>query len=206
MSNVHPELLSLVRAQLQEGERLAWAMSPEPIAALEPSERGKSKSKWEGITILGGGYATLGAGAMALRSGSFRWLLVPLALFVIGGVALALTFWRKLRKRRTLEATVYVVTTRRALVVQAYPDLSVQAHPLDTFSDVTLVNEDGDFASLAFVSKSGAPGIVFIGIPEPQRARKQILRVLQDPGATDREIAASEAYLTAMRQLTRSVR
>ena len=61
-----PALLIALRAQLAEGERLAWAGSPER-AAFEPRDEGVGKL--DALMILGGGYATIGSLVMVSNHG-----------------------------------------------------------------------------------------------------------------------------------------
>jgi hypothetical protein len=206
MPVVSPELLAVVRAQRKEDERIAWAMCPDP-EAFAPSEKSSKRAKrWDATAILGGGYAGLAAGAMTIRSGDFRWLLIPLALFLLVMGAYAVVWWRRARERRTIEGTVYVLTTRRAMILQTYPAVRFREISIDSIADVALTNQQYELADLEFTAKtSGAPLMVFRGVSEPERARKQIMKVLGDPGAADREIANSEAYLQAMHKFARSV-
>jgi hypothetical protein len=201
MSTVSPHLLAFARAQLTEAERIAWAMCPEP-AACPPKARRKGLGA---VVILGGGYATLGAIWTALRSGNWLWLTVPLGLLLLGALAYLVVRRLEARRIRTLEGTVYVLTTRRALVVNTYPALSVQTLSIASISDVTLSDARGPFADLSLSSAPGLASMVFRGIFEPEQARTQLLRVVRDPSGTDRQIADSERYLMAMRQFTRSV-
>ena len=143
---------------------------------------------------------------MALRSADFRWLLIPVAMLLVVVAAYGVSWWRRARERRTLEGTVYVLTTRRALTLHTYPALRVQEVPLDTIADVAVTSRQQDLGDVSFSAKSSAaPLLVFRGVFEPERARKQMLKVLGDPGAADREIANSEAYLQAMHKFARSV-
>ncbi|HKU41637.1 MAG TPA: hypothetical protein VJR89_25945, partial [Polyangiales bacterium] len=175
-----PALLDTLRAQLAAGERLAWAASPEP-AAFE----GRREKTWDAAVILGGGYATIGACVMALRTEHWWWLSVPLALFAAYGVVR----WIKARTRRRRAGTAYAVTTRRALIVHTYPALAVHAVPIQTLADVTLRDPRKAFADLGLRTAAGADALVFRGILEPERARNQLLRVIRDPQAAEQEIA-----------------
>jgi hypothetical protein len=206
MPVVSPELLAVVRAQRKQDERIAWAMCPDP-EAFAPSEKSLKRSKrWDAVAILGGGYAALAAGAMTIRSGDFRWLLIPLALFLLIMSAYAVVWWRRARDQRAIEGTVYVLTTRRAMTVHAYPKVNVQEIPIEPIADVVITPMPYELADLTFTAKeSGAPLMVFRGVSEADRARKQIMKVLGDPHAADREIANSEAYLQAMHKFARSV-
>jgi hypothetical protein len=199
MSNVSPALHALVRAQLKQGERLAWAMCPEP-AAFAPEARRKGLTA---AVVLGGGYAMLGAIVMAVRSGSWLWWTVPLSLVLLGGLAYFVIQRLEARRRRIVEGTVYVLTTRRALIVKTYPALSVMALSIEAISDITLSDPRHQLADLGLSSASGRAAMVFRGVVEPEQARTQLLRVIRDPAGMDREIAASERYLLAMRQLAR---
>src|SRR4051794_35640672 len=112
-----PQLIAALRAQLAPGERLAWAACPEP-AAFEPTTAGAEK--WEGVTILGGGYARLGACVAALCTGQWRWLSVPIALLVFGVLGYFVASRIKARARKAVAGTVYALTTRRALIMHTY--------------------------------------------------------------------------------------
>lgn len=206
MPVVSPELLAVVRAQRKEDERIAWAMCPDP-EAFAPSEKSLKRAKrWDATAILGGGYTALAAGAMTLRSGDFRWLFIPAALLLIVVVAYGIAWWRRARERSAIEGTVYVLTTRRALTLHTYPKLQVQEFALDAIADVVVTSQQHDLGEVSFLSKStAAPLMVFRGVYEPERARKQMLKVLGDPGAAAREIANSEAYMQAMHKFARSV-
>lgn len=206
MPVVSPELLSVVRAQRKEDERIAWAMCPDP-EVFAPSEKTQKRAKrWDATAILGGGYAALGAGAMTIRSGDFRWLLIPVAVLLVVVVAYGVAWWRRARRQRAIEGIVYVVTTRRALTLHTYPAVQVQDAPLDTIADISVSNPLYELGDLVFTDKaSGAASMVFRGVYEPERAQKQIMKVLGDPGRADRELANSEAYLQAMHKFARSV-
>lgn len=197
MSNVSPELLGAVRGQLTQGERLAWAMCPEP-AAFEPKKRRRG---WDAAVILGGGYATIGAIVMTVRSGHWLWLTLPLPLLLLGGLAYGVARWRRARKRLTVEGTVYVCTTRRALIVNTYPAVSVQALPIASIADIALSNQRRGLGDLSLGSAEGAANMVFRGVFDPELSRTQLLRVIRDPEGTDRQIAASEQYRIAMSRL-----
>jgi hypothetical protein len=197
-----PQLLAAVRAQLAAGERLTWAACPE-LLAFEPKAR--SKGKWDAAVILGGGYATLAACVMALRSGKWLWLCVPIALLLIGALAYFVASRIKARARRVVTGTVYALTTQRGLIMHTYPALTVRALPIHAIAAVRVINRHAraDLADLSL--DEGDPdsthAFVFRGVAEPESARSQLLRVIRDPEATERELAASEAYAMAMRQL-----
>lgn len=193
-----PELIAALRAQMAPDERLAWAASPEP-AAFPRKLRGAGKR--DAIAILGGGYATIGAVVMVLKTGHWLWLSVPLSLFACGVVWFLAVRWIQARVRKTRAGTAYALTTRRALILQTYPRRAVQALPLAELTDVTLHDARGAFADLCLSTASSSAGIVFAGVAEPEKARKQLLRVIRDPQGTEREIAEAEAYSMAMSRL-----
>jgi hypothetical protein len=198
---VSPALLDALRAQLTGGERLAWAASPEPLA-FERKTRGPGT--WDGVAILGGGYVTLGSGVAALITGHWLWLAGPVSVFVLSALGYFAASRAKARARSSLAGTVYGLTTRRALIVRTYPVFAVQEFPIHAITDVTLLDPRGDFADLC-LRASAADGLRFRGLSEPERARAQLTRVIGDPQAAEREIAASEAYSMAMHQLARPV-
>jgi hypothetical protein len=189
-----PQLLDALRAQLAAGERLAWAVCPEP-SAFERTTRGADR--WEAAAIVGGGYAILAAAVIAL-TGHWRWLSVPISLVLIGLLTLSVTGWLKQRARKSVAGTVYGLTTRRALIMQTYPALALQVMPIDAIGDITLVGKRADFGDLRL---GHSPGLVFRGVLEPERARSLLMRVVSDPPATEQELAAAEAYSIAMHQL-----
>lgn len=200
MSTVSPELLPIVRAQLREGERLAWATSPEPAAFVPKARR---KGIWDAVAILGGGYAAIGSGVMAFRHGQWLWMLLPLTLLLLGVFVYLAVERIKARERRRLEGTVYALTTQRALLVRSYPSLTVQAIGIADITDVLVEAARPPFADLIVTTSSESTGLAFRGIFEPESARTQMLRVIADPGAAEQQIAASERYMMAMRQLAR---
>lgn len=200
MSTVSPELLPIVRAQLREGERLAWGMSPEP-AAFAPKAR--RKGIWDAVAILGGGYAAIGSGVMAFRHGQWLWMLLPLTLLLAGVLVYFAVERIKARERRRIEGTVYALTTRRALLIHTFPTLTVQAIGIEAISDVLVDNARPPFGDLMLTTSSESTGLAFRGLFEPESARTQLLRVIKDPGAAEQQIAASERYMMAMRQLAR---
>jgi hypothetical protein len=198
MSTLSPELLQVVRTQLKEGERIAWGMSPEPAAFVPKARR---KGFWDAVAILGGGYASIGSGVMAFRSGQWLWMLLPLSLVVLGVFVYLAVERQKARDRRRLEGTAYALTTQRALIVQTFPKLTVQALPIASITDVTVANTHQAFADLTLATSAASMGLVFRGIFEPESARTQLLAVIRDPGAAEQQIAASERYMMAMRQM-----
>jgi len=198
---VSPALLAALRAQLTQGERLAWAMSPEPLA-FKPTE---GTAKWERAAILGGGYVTLGSIAAALGTGRYWWFALPISLFVLGSVAYLISNWFKARAQRVLEGTVYGLTTRRALILQTFPAPTVKVLPIETITEVILTEVRASFADLDLGTATAPAALVFRGLPDPERTRAQLLRVIRDPQAAEQEMAAAEAYSIAMHQLTRSV-
>jgi hypothetical protein len=198
---VSPALLAALRAQLTPGERIAWAESPEPLAFKRPGD----KAKWDRVVILGGGYATLGSTVAALGTGRWWLLAVPISLLVLGVIAYLTSNWIEARAQRTLEGTLYGLTTRRALILQTYPAPTLKVLPIETITDVTLTEARASFADLTLSTATAPAALVFRGLPEPERTRTQLMRVIRDPQAAEQEIAASEAYSMAMHQLTRPV-
>lgn len=198
---VAPELIAALRAQLAEGERLAWAVSPEPLAF----KRAGGTAKWERLAILGGGYLTLGSTVAALATGRFWWFALPATLLVVGVGAYLISSWIKARAQRSLEGTVYALTTRRALILHAYPAPVFKVLPIETITDVILTEARASYADLTLCTATAPAALEFRGLPEPERNRAQLLRVIRDPQAAEQEIAASEAYSMAMHQLARSV-
>jgi hypothetical protein len=203
MSTVSPDLIAVVRTELEQGERLAWAMSPEPAAFARKPRR---KGIWDAVAILGGGYAVIGASVTTFRSGNGLWMLVPLLLVLLGVLAYLVTERSEARRQRGVEGTVYVLTTLRALIMHTYPTRSVHPFPIEAIADITLSEQRRNCADLSLNTASGAAGLVFRGVPEPESARDQLLRVVRDPAATDRQIAASERYMIAMRQIANPAR
>jgi hypothetical protein len=199
---VAPELLAALRAQLTEGERLAWAESPEPLAFKRSDGRGK----WDRVVILGGGYATLGSTVAALGTGRWWLFALPISLLVLGAVAYLVSRWFEARAQRTLEGTVYGLTTRRALLLQTYPASRMKALPIEAITDLVLTEARGSFADLTLCTADAPAALVFRGLPDAERTRAQLLRVVRDPKAAEQEIAASEAYSMAMHQLARGAR
>jgi hypothetical protein len=200
MTNVSSALIHSVRAQLQQDERLAWAMCPEPLAFERPAVRRKGL---DALVILGGGYATLASIWMALRHGNAFWLAVPISIVLVGILVYLLAQRRKARGVRILENTVFVLTTRRALIVRMFPRGSVHALPIESITDVTLSDPRRECADLNLVTAESPAGLVFAGVHDPERARTHLMSVIRDPGAADREIAASARYMAAMQQLVR---
>jgi hypothetical protein len=144
---------------------------------------------------------TLGACIAGVRTGQWLWLSVPIALLVCGILGYLVASRIKAQARSAVVGTVYGLTTRRALIMHTYPALTIQARPVDTITDVTIINNSGDFADLSLAAASASPGLIFRGVLGPERARAQLMRVIRDPQATDQELAASEAYALAMHQL-----
>ena len=194
-----PPLLAAVRAQLAQGERIAWAAGPEPMAFERKPAR--IAGKWDAFVILGLGYTTIGAIVMGIWRGQWFWLAAPASLLLLGLAVYAVNAWLKARADKVLVGTVYSLTTRRALILRTYPSLNVQALPLDAIAEVTMIDKRGPFADIALGPAAAPPSLIFRGIPEPERARNRLLRVIRDPAGTDEEIAASESYLATMRQL-----
>jgi hypothetical protein len=194
---VSPELLPIVRAQLKEGEGVGWAMSAEPVA-FELGER--RKGIWDAVAILGGGYAAVGATVATFRSGQPLWMLLPLALVGLGVLTYFAVERIKARERKRVACTVYALTTRRALLIQTFPKLTVQALPIESITDVVLDNVREAFGDLTLTTSAASTGLVFRGVFEPEQARKDMQKVLRDPTGAEQQIAASERYMIAMRQ------
>jgi hypothetical protein len=184
-----------LRAQLAEGERLAWASAPEADLLLAPKPPGVGK--WDALVIVGGGYAVIGTAVMIVRTGHWSWLALPLALLVLGAAVYAIERWLEARKQKRVEGTVYGLTTRRALVLETFPALKFEALPISEISDIALGADLGDVADITLQPA----GMMFRAVAEPERARNQLLRVIRDPAETEREIAASEAYALQMQKL-----
>lgn len=202
MSTVSPDLLAALRTQLAEGERVAWAQCPEPEALLQdPAPR--RKGFWDAVVILGGGYATIGSIWMALRSGAWWWLTLPITLILLAVAAYLLVQARERRKLRAVLCTAYAVTPRRALILRTYPERGVESIELDQIAEVALINQGEYFGDLSFVRKSGGPALVFAGLIESKRAHTHVSQVLRDPKGADEQLAHSEAYLKAMRGMMR---
>lgn len=200
MSSLPPELLAILRKRLAEDERLAWAQGPVPEAFEKPPRR---KSIWDAVVILGGGYATLGSIYVALRSGVWYWLAVPISLILIGVAVFFGLQAIERRKRYRLIGTAYAVTTKRALILRVYPEDELEQLEIDAIAELALTNDREYVADLNVVGKTEGRGLLFAGIEEAKRARTQIQRVLNDPKAADEELAHSEAYFKAMRSLAR---
>jgi hypothetical protein len=177
---------------------------PPALEAFTPKKR--RKGFWDALAILGGGYAVIGATVMTFRSGNGLWMLGPMSLVLLGVLVYLAGERLEARRRRGVEGTVYVLTTLRALILHTYPKLSVHPFPIEAIADVALMEQGRDFADLSLNTASGAAGLVFRGVPDPESAREQLLRVVRDPGATDRQIAASERYMMAMRQIANPAR
>lgn len=192
---VKPALLAALRAQLEQGEHLAWAACPEP-----PSERESGSRKLDAIVIVGGGYALIGACVMAFRSGQWLWLSLPVGLVALGLAIYSVVHAMKTRARKSIEGTVYGFTTRRALLVRTYPVLSVRALPIDSIASVSVRDVHDDVGDVCLQS-SGSEPCVFERVLEAEGARTQIERVMRDPKATEEQIAAAETYALQMRQL-----
>jgi hypothetical protein len=192
---VAPALLAALRAQLEDGERLAWAASPQ---AATPAPEAPGAGKLEMAAILIGGYATLGACVMAVEQRRCSWLLVPAALLAVGVAAYLIARWLKARAHAARAGTVYGFSTRRAWVVQTYPKLHVEALALEAITDVSVIDREAEWPSLQLHAPSR---MIFEHIPEPDRARAQLLRMMRDPKAAEQEMAAAETYAAQMRQL-----
>jgi hypothetical protein len=186
--------LQVLRAQLAEGEYLAWAGSPEP-GPLAHGRRGGGKL--EAIALVGGGYVILAACVAAVYMQQWLWVCAPLALLVFAYYA-ARTL--RERARKTIEGTVYGFTTQRALILQTYPAPTLQELPIAAIQDVTISDGRDDPADLKLQTADASASLVWRRISEPQRARAQLLRLLGDPVGTGQEIAAGEAYALQMRQ------
>jgi hypothetical protein len=200
MPIVAPNLLPIVRAQLAEEERLAWAETPEPVA-FEPVAR--RKSKWDALAILGGGYATVGSIWMALRNAQWFWLIVPIVLVALGVLVYLASERRKANQLRSIEGTVYVLSTRRVLVLQTFPAFSLQQElAVASITDVSVGGTRAGFSDIKLTSDKGV--LVFRGLSDAERAHKQIARIVKDPATAEQEIAASERYMQAMRQFSRT--
>lgn len=191
-----PQLLHQLRAQLAPAERLAWAACPEP-RAFEPSTR--SQLKGDALAIVGGGYALIGAGVLIYRTGHWSWLAIPISLLAFGLLTHLARRRIEARQQRALAGTVYALSTRRALIVRTYPELKIEAIAIEAIQEILVVNrhDRGAFADLQLTA-----AFTFQGVPEPDGARKALMQVIRDPGATDEQLAAAEAYAKAMRQLT----
>lgn len=198
MPSVAPEVLPILRAQLKEGEGVAWGMSGEPAAFL-PEER--RKGFWDAVAILGGGYAAIGSAVATFRSGQWLWMLLPLSLVVLGVLVYFAVERYKARERKRIEGTVYALTTRRVLTVRTFPSLTVQALPIEAITDVAIENVREVFGDLVLTTGAASTGMVFRGVFEPEEARTAMLKIIRDPGALEQQIAASERYMIAMRQL-----
>lgn len=198
MPSVSPELLPILRAQLKEGEGVAWGMSGEP-AAFVPEKR--RKGIVDAVAILGGGYAVAGSVVASFRNGQWLWMLLPLSLVLLGVFTYFAVERKKARERKRVEGTVYALTTRRALTVRTFPTLTVQALPIAEITDVVLDNVRQAFGDLTLTTSAANTGMVFRGVFEPDEARTSMLKVIRDPGALEQQIAASERYMMAMRQL-----
>lgn len=195
---VKPALLAALRAQLAQGEHLVWAESPGPVP-IDPEQPGLSKM--ESVGIVGGGYALLGSCVLALVTGQWLWLSVPIALLALGLAWFAVARWIKLRATKSAEGTIYGFTTRRALIVRTYPALAVRELPVAAITDVSAGDERDDSTDLVLRAATASETFVFERVFEPQQARTQIMRVMRDPQGAEEQIAASEAYASQMKQL-----
>jgi hypothetical protein len=203
MPTVSPQLLPILRAQLKEGEGVAWGMSGDP-AAFEPEER--RKGLWDAVAILGGGYAAVGSAVATFRSGQWWWMLLPLSLVVLGVLAYFLVERIKAREEERVVGTIYALSTRRALIVRTVPTLTVQALPIEAITDITVDKQRKGFGDLTIITSVASTGLVFRGAPEPEEARTHMLKMLRDPGAAEQQIAASERYMLQMQLLARRAR
>ena len=120
---------------------------------------------------------------------------------MLGVLGFLVKRWIEQRARRSVEGTVYGLTTRRALIVNTYPALVVEALPIDAISDLTVSDVRGDVGDLCLRTAQRPTPLVFRGLAEPERARTQLLRVIRDPLAAEQEVAAAEAYAMQMQRL-----
>lgn len=192
---VKPVLLAALRAQLAEGEHLAWAAAP------EPEREGPVSRKLDAVVIVGGGYAVIGACVMALRTGQWLWLSIPIGLFTIGLGIYALARAFKTRARKAVEGTIYGFSTRRALIVRTFPALSVRALPIETITDVTILEASDDVGDLGLHTTSAAEPLRFQRVSDLESARTQLMRVIRNPKEIEQQITAAETYALQMRQL-----
>jgi len=197
MPTVSPELLPILRAQLKEGEGVAWAMSGEPAAFVIERRR---KGIWDAVAILGGGYAAVGSAVATFRSGQWLWMLLPLSLLLLGVFTYFVVERVKAREQKRIEGTVYALTTRRALLIHTFPALTVQALPIDQITDIAVANVREVFGDLTLTTSAASTGMVFRGVFEPESARTHMLNMLRNPSAAEQQISASERYMMAMRQ------
>jgi hypothetical protein len=195
---VKPALLAALRAQLAQGEHLVWAESPGP-EPIDPEKPGLSKM--ESVGIVGGGYALLGSCVLAVITGQWLWLSVPIALLAVGLASFAIARWMKARATKSTEGTIYGFTTRRALIVRTYPALAVRQLPVAAITDVAVSEDRDDSTDLVLQAATASETLVFERVFESQHARTQIMRVMRDPQGAEEQIAASEAYALQMKQL-----
>ena len=197
-----PELIAGLRMQLGDGELLMWATSPVPPLEHDPLRPGKI----DAAAILGGGYLTVGACVLAVRSGQWLWMLVPLTLLALGLLWFYVTRRRKARRKQFEAWTAYALTTRRALLMYAYPELDLRALELSTITDVSVSNIRDDYGDLTFQTASSPAALVFPRVSEPETAREHFMRAISDPAQAEEQTRAAEAYAMQMQELVRRSR
>jgi hypothetical protein len=111
------EVETALRASAPEGESIVWYGSPVVERAVEQH----SRSGWQRVAILGGGYSVVGSGVALWITGDIRWLVLPVVALAVCCVGLWSEHRRSARIASVLSHTAYALTVRHAVVVQTQP-------------------------------------------------------------------------------------
>lgn len=197
-------ILAVAQEELEPGELIAWAARPETDIVLDR----EPESRWHAAAILGGGYATVSALALGWWSQQALWILLPAAWLLVCWVGMNRRARARARRKLVLDNTLYVVTTKRAMFVEAEPETRMRILPLELLADLQLAREstlDGGqehWADLEFDREPDGSSECFLAIYKPKRAHQLLTSLVRDPEAVNAQLLHEAQYaqfLTAFR-------
>jgi hypothetical protein len=177
-----PALEEALRSSIPEGERIIWTGKPSITHAVEL----QSKSRWQRVAILGGGYSVVGACVALWLTGDLRWLALPIAALGICAAGLWSEHRRSARVANVLAHTAYALTTRHAVVVQTQPSVQKRTIALTGVEQVSIPSVRPGLGDIIFQAEDGQH-LVFSDIEDPASVEELIDGVKATPEAFERQ-------------------
>lgn len=150
----------LIAAELVPGESVVWQQAPAPGARV----RGTVFTRIFGLFWLMFSLVWEAVALTASFAGGGFAIIFPIFGLPFVGIGIWLVFLMPGRQSRQLSSTLYAVTDRRLMILNAYPQRTVRAMPLEAIRSMTKrMNRSGSGdlyfgLDMAFVSYDGYAG------------------------------------------------
>lgn len=181
-SGLPQEVETALEANLPAGERVVWYGGPVVESAVEQ----QSRTGWQRAAILGGGYSVVGGCVALWITGDLRWLALPLIVLAVCAVGLFFDHRRNVRVADVLTHTVYVLTARRAMVVQTQPTVQSRTIALQGVQLHSIRGETPGVQDLIFQAEDGQH-LVFSDIADAATVEELVDRLKEAPEVFERQ-------------------